>query len=190
MDSFRGSYFYRLFDRYVMSAVLDVIRKRRSVRAYKPDPVKDEDLKVMLEAARLAPSAGNRQPWYFIVVRDPELKRRLAEAAARQMFIADAGAIVVAVSDPNASPRWHDRDVMIAMEHLILTATELGYGTCWIGAFDEGQVKRLLDIPDQYRVVALTPIGVPAETPGPRPRKPLQEIAFENTWGNPLKLPS
>jgi len=144
---------------------------------------------MMLEAARLAPSAGNRQPWYFIVVRDPELKRRVAEAARGQMFIADAGAIVVAVSDPTVSPRWHDKDVMIAMEHLILVATELGYGTCWIGAFDEGEVKRVLGIPEQYRVVALTPVGVPAESPPPRPRKGLEEIAFEDRWGNRLKLP-
>jgi len=172
-----------------MSSVLEVIRKRRSVRAYKPEPVKEEHLRMMLEAARLAPSAGNRQPWYFIVVRDPELRRRVAEAARRQMFIADAGAIVVAVSDPTVSPRWHDKDVMIAMEHLILVATELGYGTCWIGAFDEGEVKRILGIPEQYRVVALTPVGVPAESPPPRPRKELEEIAFEDRWGNRLKLP-
>lgn len=168
--------------------VIETIRKRRSVRAYKPVPLKDEDLKTILEAARLAPSAGNRQPWYFIVVRDPELKKRLAEAAARQMFIADAGALIVAVSDPMASPRWHEKDVMIAMEHLILAATELGYGTCWIGAFNEEEVKRILGVPQQYRVVALTPVGVPAETPPARPRKALEDIAFEGTWGNKIKL--
>ncbi len=167
---------------------LEVIAKRRSIRKYKPDPVKEEDLLKMLEAARLAPSAGNRQPWYFVVVRDTETKRRIAEAASRQMFIADAGAIIVAVSDPNASPRWHDKDTMTAMEHLILEATELGYGTCWIGAFDEAKVKEILGIPEQYKVVALTPVGVPGEAPPPRPRKPLEEIAFENKWGNKLTL--
>ncbi|RLF04792.1 MAG: nitroreductase, partial [Thermoprotei archaeon] len=104
--------------------VLEVIRKRRSIRAYKPEPIKEEDLRKILEAARLAPSARNLQPWYFIVVRDPELKRRLAEAAAGQMFIADASVIIVAISDPMASPKWHDKDVMIAMEHIILEATE------------------------------------------------------------------
>ncbi len=166
-----------------MSA-LEVMKRRRSIRAYKPEPVRDEDLVKILEAARLAPSAGNRQPWYFIVVRDPDLKRRVAEASARQMFIADAGAIIVAVSDPTASPRWHDKDVMIAMEHLILAATELGYGTCWIGAFNEEELKRILGIPAQYRIVALTPVGVPAESPPPRPRKALGEIVFEDRWGN------
>lgn len=169
-------------------SVLEVIRKRRSIRAYKPEPVKDEHLKLLLEAARLAPSAGNRQPWRFIVVRDPELKKRVAEAAAKQMFIADAGVIIVAVADPTASPRWHDKDVMIAMEHLILAATELGYGTCWIGAFDEARIKSLLKIPEQHRVIALTPVGVPAEAPPPRPRKSLDEITFENRWGSRLEL--
>jgi len=168
--------------------VLETIRKRRSIRAYKPEPVKEEDLKKMLEAARLAPSAGNRQPWYFIVVRDPELKRKVAEASARQMFIADAGAVIAAVADPTVSPRWAEKDVMIAMEHLILEAAELGYGTCWIGAFNEEEVKKILNIPQQLKVVALTPVGVPAESPPPRPRKALEEIVFENKWGNRISF--
>ena len=171
-----------------MMEILETIRKRRSIRAYKPEPVKDEDLRRMLEAARLAPSAGNRQPWYFIIVRDPELKKRVAEAAARQMFISDAGAIVVAVADPTVSLRWAEKDVMIALEHLILEATELGYGTCWIGAFNEEEVKKLLGIPQQLKVVALTPVGVPAESPSPRPRKALEEVAFENKWGNRISF--
>lgn len=168
--------------------VLEIIAKRRSIRKYKPEPVREEDLLKMLDAARLAPSAGNRQPWYFVVVKDLDIKKRIAEAASRQMFIADAGAIIVAVSDPNISPRWHDRDTMTAMEHLILEATELGYGTCWIGAFDEAKVKEVLGVPEQYRIVALTPVGVPDEAPPPRPRKPIEEIVFENKWGNRLSL--
>jgi len=168
--------------------VLEVVRKRRSIRRYRTEPVASEDLKKMLEAARLAPSAGNRQPWYFIVVRDAEIKRKLAEAAAHQMFIADADVIVVGVSDPRRSPRWHDRDLMIAMEHLILEATELGYGTCWIGAFNEDRVKEILEIPEEYRVVALTPVGVPDESPPPRPRRSLEEIVFQDKWGSKTKF--
>jgi len=167
--------------------VLEIIRRRRSIRRYKPEPVKDEDLARILEAGRLAPSAGNRQPWYFIVVRDEETKKRVAEAAMGQMFIAQAGAVIVGVSDPEASPRWHDRDVMTAMEHMILEATELGYGTCWIGAFREEEIKGILGIPDKYKVVALTPVGVPDESPPPRPRKPLGEIVFLDKWGERLK---
>ena len=168
--------------------VLEVVRKRRSIRRYRTEPVASEDLKRMLEAARLAPSAGNRQPWYFIVVKDAEIKRKLAEAAAHQMFIADADVIVVGVSDPRRSPRWHDRDLMIAMEHLILEATELGYGTCWIGAFNEDRVKEILEIPEEYRVVALTPVGVPDESPPPRSRRSLEEIVFQDRWGSKTKF--
>ncbi len=168
--------------------VLEVIKKRRSIRRYSPGRIKDDDLRSILEAARLAPSAGNRQPWYFIVVRDESTKRRLAEAAAHQMFIADADVIVIGVSDPGRSPRWHDRDIMIAMEHMVLVATELGYGTCWIGAFNEDKVKEILNIPEQYRVIALLPIGVPAESPPPRPRRTLEDIVFSEKWGSKLTL--
>ncbi len=166
----------------------EVILKRRSIRKYKPEPIGREALLKILEAARQAPSAGNRQPWYFIVVRDPELKREVAKACASQMFIADADVVVVGVSDPTRSPKWHDRDIMIAMEHIALVATELGLGTCWIGAFDEERVKKLLGVPEELRVVALMPVGVPAESPGPRPRRPLEEIAFLDKFGRKLEL--
>jgi len=156
----------------------EVILKRRSIRKYVPEPIERDALIKILEAARWAPSAGNRQPWYFIVVKDPELKKEVAKAAANQMFMADADVIIVGVSNPKASPRWHDKDTMIALEHIALVATELGLGTCWIGAFNEEKVKKILEIPDDLRVVALMPVGVPAETPGPRPRKSLEEIVF------------
>ena len=169
-------------------SVIEVIKKRRSIRRYRPARISDEDLRSILEAARLAPSAGNRQPWYFIVVREKSTKERLAEAAAHQMFIADADVIIVGISDPNRSPRWYDKDIMIAMEHMVLVATELGYGTCWIGAFDEDKVKDILGIPEEYRVIALLPVGVPAESPEPRPRRSLEEIAFSEKWGNRLAV--
>ncbi len=166
----------------------EIILKRRSIRKYVPKPVEKEKLLKVLEAARWAPSAGNRQPWYFIVVKDPDLKKELAKAAANQMFIADADVIIVGVSDPERSPRWHDRDTMIALEHIALVATELGLGTCWIGAFDENKVKELLNIPEKLRVVALMPVGYPGESPGPRPRKELKEIVFLNKFGQPFEL--
>jgi len=156
----------------------EVILKRRSIRKYVPEPIEKEALIKILEAARQAPSAGNRQPWYFIVVKDPELKKEVAKASANQMFIADADVIIVGVSNPKASPRWHEKDIMIALEHIALVATELGLGTCWIGAFNEKKIKELLEIPNDLKVVALMPVGVPAESPGPRPRKPLEEIVF------------
>ncbi|MFQ5836590.1 MAG: nitroreductase family protein [Candidatus Bathyarchaeia archaeon] len=158
--------------------VLEAIRTRRSIRKFRPKPIPDEKLKMILEAGRLAPSAGNRQPWFFVVVKDLERKRTLAKAAGYQMFIADAGVIIVALGDPEASPRWFRQDPMIAVEHIVLAATALGYGTCWIGAFDEEEVKRILKIPEELKVIVLLPIGFPDEAPTPRARKPLKEIVF------------
>ena len=158
--------------------VLEAIRTRRSIRKFRPKPIPDEKLKTILEAGRSAPSAGNRQPWRFVVVKDLERKRTLAKAANNQMFIADAGVIVVALGDPEASPRWFRQDPMIAVEHMVLAATGLGYGTCWIGAFSEEEVKRILRIPEGLKVIVLLPIGFPDEAPAPRERKSLKEIVF------------
>jgi nitroreductase len=162
--------------------VLEAIKSRRSIRKYRPEPIPEEKLQVILEAARLAPSAANRQPWRFVVVQNQDRKKALAEAANNQMFLSDAAAIVVALSDPEVSARWHERDTMIALEHMVLAATALSYGTCWIGAFNEDTVKSLLKIPASLKVVALLPIGKPAETPAPRPRKELSEILFNEEW--------
>jgi len=151
---------------------------------------------MILEAARLAPSGNNRQPWRFIVVRDPERKEMLARATDNQTFVADADVVIVAVSDPSLSfkPKAgrtrvpHIQDPMIAVEHMVLAATALGYGTCWIGAFDEKKVKSLLKVPERFTVIALLPIGVPDESPPPKPRKEIREIAFREEYGEPLEL--
>ena len=168
--------------------VFEAIEKRRSIRKYKPSGISNEYLKKILEAARLAPSAGNRQPWRFVVVRNSDRKKLLAEAAQNQMFLADAGVIIVALADAEASPKWFKQDVMIAMEHMVLASTSLGYGTCWIGAFEEEQVKQLLGVPERIAVVALLPIGVPDEKPQRKPRKDFGEIFFDEKYGKPLTL--
>jgi nitroreductase len=168
-----------------MMDVFEAISTRRSIRKYKKEPIPNAKLEMIFEAARLAPSAANRQPWRFIVVQDADRKKALARAANNQTFLDDAAAIVATVGDPEVSARWHERDPMIALEHMALAAAALGYGTCWIGAFDEDAVKRLLKIPAQMRVVALLPIGVPNETPAPRPRKELSEIFFNEEWQMP-----
>jgi len=166
--------------------IFEVIERRRSIRKYKPSSISNEHLKKILEAARLAPSAGNRQPWRFIVVRSTEQKKLMAEAAQNQMFLADAGVIIVALADSEASPKWFKQDVMIAIEHMVLASTSLGYGTCWIGAFEEKQVKQLLGVPKRIAVVALLPIGVPDEKPQPKPRKNFGEIFFDEKYDKPL----
>ena len=163
-----------------------IIQSRRSIRKYKPEPIPDEKLKMIFEAARLAPSAGNSQPWRFVVVQNPERKRTLAHLANNQTFLIDAAAIVVAIGDPEASAKWCERDPMIALEHMALAATALGYGTCRIGAFSEDEVKRLLGIPEKMKLIALLPIGVPNETPPIKSRKDMSEIFFKEEYGKPL----
>jgi len=164
-------------------SVLETIQKRKSIREYRPEPIPDEVLNRVFEAARLAPSGKNLQPWKFIVVRDKELKKRLIKAAVGQSFIARAPLIVVACGFPDHCYSRMGRymkswpvDVAIALEHLILQATEEGLGTCWIGAFDEKEVKSILDIPENVKVLALTPLGYPREEPSFRGRKRLDEI--------------
>ena len=169
-------------------SVLEVIEKRRSIRKYKPSSIPAGDLKKILEAGRLAPSAGNRQAWGFIVVRNPEQKKRLVEAAVKRASIVDAGVIVVALADADVSPKWCKLDVMIAVENMVLASTSLGYGTCWIGAFEEEQVKKVLGVPEKLSVVVLLPIGVSDESPEPSTRKRFSEIFFQDRYGNPLSL--
>ena len=164
--------------------VFDAIKTRRSIRKYKPEPIPEEKLRNILEAARLAPSAGNRQPWRFVVVQNKGLKKALAEAANNQTFLNDASAIIVAIGDPEVSARWYERDPMIALEHIVLAATAMGYGACWIGAFDEDAIKHLLKIPANVKIIALLPIGIPDEKPAPRPRKEFSEIFFKEEWQN------
>lgn len=168
---------------------LDLVKARRSVRSFKPDPVPEEDLRYVLEAARLAPSANNVQPWKFVVVRDRARRRELAEACWGQRFVGEAPVVIVACGLPTLSKIGGYMtsmfvDVSIAMTHLILAAAERGLGTCWIGAFYEDEVKRILGVPDEVRVVALTPLGYPTEglRPTDKPRKPLSEIVCEETY--------
>lgn len=163
--------------------VLDVIQKRRSVRKYKEDPIPEKDLMRVLEAARLAPSGKNFQPWKFIIVKDKALKEKLAQASAGQFFMAEAPIIIVGCGFPDNCYAHMGRymkswsvDVTIALEHLILQAQEEGLGTCWIGSFEEEEVKAILNIPENVKVLALTPLGYPDEIPRFRGRKSLDEI--------------
>jgi nitroreductase len=166
---------------------MEIVSTRRSIRRYKPDPVPDEDIDFVLEAARLAPSWANTQCWHFIVVTDPQVKQQLGEAGWLK-FAAKAPVIIAACADPAPPGAKGDIpnyliDTSIAMEHLILAATERGLGTCWIGGFDEAAAKAALKVPDHIRVVACTPLGYPNEAPEARDRKPLPEIASYDTYG-------
>jgi len=159
--------------------LLKVIYGRRSVRSYEKKPVPDEVLKDILEAGRLAPSAHNRQPWHFIVVRDPEIKRKLVFISWNS-FIEEAPVLIVGCGDP--SSRWMTVDVAIALENMVIAAEALGLASCWIGAFDEAKVKKILKIPENLRVVAMITLGYPAEKPDIPPKKSLEEIVHYDTF--------
>ena len=156
--------------------VFEAIKLRRSVRAYRDKPVEKEKIQKLLEAARLAPSAKNRQEWRFIVVTDKRTREHLVDACKGQKFVGEAPLIIVGLADPSVS-RWYKVDLGISMEHIVLQATELGLGTCWIGAFYEDKVKEILNIPENKEVVALLTVGYPREE-GSRltGRKKLEEI--------------
>ena len=138
--------------------VFEAIKSRKSVRAYDSRPIPNEILLRILEAGRLAPSAGNVQPWHFIVVTDGEKRKRLAQARYAR-FLAESPVVIVGCGDQKASPRWYMIDVTIALEHIVLAATNEGLGTCWIGSFSEDEIREMLKIPENFRVVALLAIG-------------------------------
>jgi nitroreductase len=159
----------------------DVLKKRRSVRRYRDTPVPRESILKVLEAARIAPSAGHRQPWHFIVVQDRGTREKLA---GRSNWAADAPVLIVGLADSEASPDWCYNDLAIAFEHVVLTATDLGFGTCWMGQTRrDAEVREILGVPDRFKVIALTPIGVPDEEPGPKERKSLEEIVSWERFG-------
>lgn len=161
---------------------MDVIRKRRSIRKYKRDPVPKEMILEVLEAARLAPSAGNRQPWRFVVVTDPETKGKLG----LRSWAAEAPVVIVGCGDSQASSRWYSHDLMIAFEHLVLAAANLGLGTCWMGRMGRDEtIKEVLGIPEHVKVIAVTPLGYPDEEPGPRDRKSLEEFVHWESFQEP-----
>jgi len=169
-------------------SVLETIEKRRSIRKYKAVSIPVEDLKKILEAGRLAPSARNRQAWSFIVIQNPEQKKALVEAATKRESIVDAGVIVVAIADTEVSPTYSKLDIMIAVENMVLASTGLGYGTCWMGAAQEDEIKKVLEIPEKLSVVVLLSIGVSDESPEPKPRKDFSEIFFQDKYGKPLVI--
>jgi len=170
--------------------VFEAVQKRRSIRAYESTPVPKAVLEKILEAARLAPSAGNVQPWHFIVVTDAGKRERLAESILVR-FLKEAPVVIVGCGDQKASPKWFMVDVAIAMQNMVLTATSEGLGTCWIGIFNESKVKELLKIPEKFRVVALLALGYPREKfdiQGKilhliRRRKPLEKMVSYEEFG-------
>ena len=184
---------------------LDLVARRYSCRAYDPArSVSDEALRECLEAARLAPSACNRQPWRFVAVRDAERRRAICEGGLLpgigHAWLADAPVIVVLCVDIElvthrlapalSGVQYHLVDAGIAGEHFVLAAAERGLGTCWIGWFKQRAVRRIIEAPRRVRVVSLIALGYPAAAPEPpfrAGRKDLGEIAFADEWGKAVR---
>ena len=170
--------------------VFEAIRGRRSIRSFRPEDVPDELVEKLIDCARWAPSAGNLQPWEFVVVRDPQTKKALARAALGQHFIAEAPVVIVVCADQKRSGWGYGKrgiqlyclqDTAAATQNMLLAAHALGLGACWVGAFDEENVASILRLPEGIRPVAVVPVGYPAEAPPPRPRRSVREIVhFES----------
>ena len=168
--------------------VYEAIRKRKSVRRYKDKDVEQEKLMRILEAARLAPSASNKQEWRFVVVQDKEKRQKLSEAARGQKFVAEAPVVIACCAETDyhemtCGQLCYPIDVSIAIDHMTLVAVEEELGTCWIGAFYENKVKDILSIPDDIRVVELLTLGYPTDDSiKEKSRLPLERIVKWKKW--------
>ena len=164
--------------------VFEAIKGRRSIRKYTKDSVPEDLIVKILEAGRWAPSAGNSQPWSFIVLRDEDVRRKVAEATTYGKFLADAPLGIAVVIDPRASTHPVE-DGAIATQNMLLAAHALGLGACWIGFYNsiyKGRVKEILGIPEDKRLLSIVSIGFPAESPT-KTRKELGKITFTDKYG-------
>lgn len=168
-------------------SLLDLVRRRGSIRSYTNQPVSDDLVRQVLEAGRLAPSAANLQPWHFIVIRDEARRRALSQAYSKEWFW-KAPVILVVCIEPGKAWTRHDGksygsvDGAIAMDHMTLCATEFGLGTCWVGAFQAAKVKEALGLPDGIEPLVMTPLGYPAAEPAPKNRKSFEEVVHLDGW--------
>jgi len=175
---------------------MDVVAARKSVRSYNDKEVEEEKITKILEAARLAPSWANKQCWSYVVVEDKAKIEKLASGIV-DSWLKQAKVVIVACGDPKESGSrngmdYYLVDVAISMEHLVLAATDLGLGTCWIGTFDEVEVKKILEIPENIKVIALTPVGYPSNDGvmnklltkliGSKKRKPIEKMVHCEKW--------
>jgi len=169
----------------------EAIKGRRSIRAYKKLDLSQETIDKLLEAARWAPSAGNGQPWAFVVASSPQTKRNLSSAAYGQKDVEEAAVVIVVCADEKRAEQNYGargkslyclQDTAAAVQNILLTAYSLGMGSCWVGAFKEEEARKVINAPKDMRPVALIPIGYPDEAPPPRNRRPVKEITRKETF--------
>jgi nitroreductase len=165
----------------------ELIRKRYSVRAYRPDPVEEDKLQQILEAVRLAPTAANRQPFQFIIIHTADREAELRRIYNRNWFV-QAPLVICACGIPGQNwvrsdgKNYNDVDVAIAMNHLILAATDVGLGTYWVAEFNPAAAREVLGLPDGVEPIAFTPLGYPANHPQPKVRKALSDLVRYESW--------
>ena len=162
--------------------VQEAIQNRLSIRQYAEASIPAEHLEILFKALQLAPSANNYQNWEFVFARDPDIKQSLVPACLNQRFIKDCSYFIAAVADP--AQKWHMVDATIALTQFTLQAVELGYGTCWIGAFDETGIKRVLNIPADKKVVICMTFGMPRGRHTHRGRKDVDEFIYLNQFSS------
>jgi len=163
-------------------SVIDVISSRRSVRKYENKEIPKEVLDQILEAGRQSPSAVNKQPYRFVVVTKSELKKEMKAIFSR--FLEKAPIVIVGCANVKArlTGKWAVVDTTIALQNMLLAAWSLGVGSCWIGSFNEQKTKKALNVPEDWKVVALLTLGYPAESPNERKKKSIEELFGTNQF--------
>ena len=177
------------------------IEDRRSIRKYKQTAIADENIEQILESGRLAPSGDNTQPWKFVIVKNEKTKELIAEASHKQKWMINAPVFIVCIADIRAQVNSSEeifvdeetgmfelkqviRDTSIAVEHMILEATRLGIGTCWIGWYKQSEIRKVLGVPSDKFVLGIITLGYADENPKQRSRKIIEEIVFYESWGS------
>jgi nitroreductase len=169
----------------------EVIKNRRSIRSFKKQALPPEVINQLIDAAKAAPSAGNAQPWAFVLATQQKTKQALAQAAFNQKWLEEAAAVFVVCADmKRAEESYGERgrtlyciqDTSAAVENILLAATALGLGGCWMGAFHEDEVRSIINAPSEIRPVALVPVGYPNESPRARSRRPAGEVVYQETF--------
>jgi nitroreductase len=169
----------------------EAIKGRRSIRAFKKQNVPEKIIEKLIDAASWAPSAGNIQPWEFVIVRKPAVKKKLAQAALNEAFVEEAPVVIVVCANGKRSSMGYGvrgstlyciQDTAAAAQNILLTAYSLGLGACWVGAFNEDATKKAVNAPEEIRPVAIIPVGYANEVPSQRDRRPLSRIMHKESF--------
>ncbi|MCP4764121.1 MAG: nitroreductase, partial [archaeon] len=151
--------------------LLTLMKERRSIRTFKSDPISEENLRKILEAARWCQSGSNKQPWRLIIIRNRKVIEDLTKIAIYGKFINQVSIVIAIVANKNIAPKWYIHDTSMVSHQICLMAWSLGLGTCWIGTFDRNKGAKILDLKEEEHLTTILPIGIPKLIPNPTPRK-------------------